>query len=187
MEAIGERILKVRKQKGMSQEQLADLSKINLRTLQRIEKGDNEPRGNTLKQICEVLQINIEELVDYGKIDDRKYLVFLHLSVMTGIIIPLGNIILPAILWLNKRDKIINVDVHGKSILNFQILFTILVNVFLVIGVYGKISHDYQIPSFFYIYYLLIIVALLYPIFIASRINKGNNKKFYPNLIRFVK
>lgn len=187
MESIGERILKVRKQKGMSQEQLADLSKINLRTLQRIEKGDNEPRGNTLKQICEVLNINIEELVDYGKIDDRKYIIFLHLSVMTGMIIPLGNIILPAILWLNKRDRIINVDVHGKSILNFQILFTILVNVFLVIGVYGKISHEYYIPSFFYIYYLLIIVALLYPIFIAARINKGNNKKFYPNLIRFVK
>ncbi len=171
----------------MSQEQLADLSKINLRTLQRIEKGDNEPRGNTLKQICEVLNINIEELVDYGKVDDRKYLIFLHLSVMTGIIIPLGNIILPAILWLNKRDRIVDVDVHGKSILNFQILFTILVNVFLVIAVYGRISHEYRIPSFFYIYYLLILLALLYPIFVASKINKGNNRKFYPNLIRFVK
>ena len=38
METIGTKISKIRKQKGMSQEELADMSKINLRTLQRIEK-----------------------------------------------------------------------------------------------------------------------------------------------------
>jgi transcriptional regulator with XRE-family HTH domain len=62
METIGTKISKIRKQKGMSQEALSDLSKINLRTLQRIEKDENEPRGNTLKQICEALKTPIEEL-----------------------------------------------------------------------------------------------------------------------------
>lgn len=74
METIGTKISKIRKQKGMSQESLSDLSKINLRTLQRIEKDENEPRGNTLKQICEALKTPIEELVDYGKTEDLLYL-----------------------------------------------------------------------------------------------------------------
>ena len=106
METIGSKISKIRKQKGMTQEELSDLSKINLRTLQRIEKDENEPRGNTLKQICEALKIPIEELVDYGKIEDSFYLFFLHFSVLSVIIIPLGNIIFPLILWINKKDSI---------------------------------------------------------------------------------
>ena len=72
METIGTKISKIRKQKGMSQEELADMSKINLRTLQRIEKDENEPRGNTLKQLCEVLKINIEDLLDYGKKEENQ-------------------------------------------------------------------------------------------------------------------
>jgi transcriptional regulator with XRE-family HTH domain len=63
METIGSKISKIRKQKGMSQEELSDLSKINLRTLQRIEKDENQPSGNTLRLICETLQINIEEII----------------------------------------------------------------------------------------------------------------------------
>ena len=45
METIGTKISKIRKQKGMSQEELADMSKINLRTLQRIEKYEGFARA----------------------------------------------------------------------------------------------------------------------------------------------
>jgi transcriptional regulator with XRE-family HTH domain len=48
METIGAKILEIRKRKGLTQEELSDLAKINLRTLQRIEKGETGLRGNTL-------------------------------------------------------------------------------------------------------------------------------------------
>ena len=51
----------VRKLKGYTQEELAESSKINLRTIQRIENGKNEPRGKTLNLICDVLEIDINE------------------------------------------------------------------------------------------------------------------------------
>jgi len=57
METIGEKILEIRKQKGLTQEELADRAKINLRTVQRIEKNETEPRGNTLKMLCNVLEL----------------------------------------------------------------------------------------------------------------------------------
>jgi transcriptional regulator with XRE-family HTH domain len=43
METIGDKILEIRKRKGLTQEELSDLAKINLRTLQRIEKGETGP------------------------------------------------------------------------------------------------------------------------------------------------
>jgi transcriptional regulator with XRE-family HTH domain len=121
METIGEKILEIRKRKGLTQENLADLAKINLRTLQRIEKGDTEPQSNTLKSLCNVLEINFEDLIDYGKIEDTKYLLFLHLSVLSFLIIPLGNILIPLILWLIKRERIIDLNKQGANLLNFQI------------------------------------------------------------------
>lgn len=149
METIGSKISKIRKQKGMSQEELSDLSKINLRTLQRIEKDENHPSGNTLRLICETLQINIEEILNYGKIEDNNYLMFLHLSIISNVIIPLGNIIIPLILWLNKRESIINVDKQGKNILNFQILFSIVSNLLFYFTVYFKISHTLTLKFYY--------------------------------------
>ena len=187
METIGSKISKIRKQKGMSQEELSDLSKINVRTLQRIEKDENQPSGNTLRLICETLQINIEEIINYGKIEDNSYLMFLHLSIISALIIPLGNIVSPLILWLNKRRNIINVDIQGKNILNFQIFFTIVNFVQLVVGAYGKISHSYNAAFFLYNYFILIAVNFIYAVYVAVKINQNEIKKFYPNLITFIK
>ena len=180
METIGAKISKIRKQKGMSQEELSDLSKINLRTLQRIEKDEYQPSGNTL-------QLNIEEITSYGKEEDNSYLMFLHLSIISALIIPLGNMVLPLILWLNKRRNIINVDIQGRNILNFQILFTIVNFVLLVIGVYGKISHAYNADFFLYNYFILIAVNFIYAVYVAVKINQNEIKKYYPNLIIFIK
>ncbi len=126
MESIATKIKQARIKKGMSQEELAELSGISLRTVQRIETEQNEPRGKTLQLICETLQINIEDLLDYGKNEDKQFLAFFHLSVICGAFIPIGNIILPLILWLTKKDKVIGLHRLGAKLLNFQIIWTIL-------------------------------------------------------------
>lgn len=67
MGIIGEKISERRKAKGLTQEELAELSKVNLRTIQRIENSESEPRGKTLILICEVLDINLEDLLNSKK------------------------------------------------------------------------------------------------------------------------
>lgn len=67
MSIIGKKISAVRKSKGLTQEELAELSKVNLRTIQRIENNESEPRGKTLILICEVLDINLEDLLNSKK------------------------------------------------------------------------------------------------------------------------
>lgn len=59
MSSIADLILNARKSRQLTQEELADLSKVNLRTIQRIENSENVPRGNTLKLICEALDLRL--------------------------------------------------------------------------------------------------------------------------------
>jgi transcriptional regulator with XRE-family HTH domain len=126
MDHIGQRISEIRRNKGLSQEALSDLAQINLRTLQRIEKGETDPLGNTLKKLCQALGINMEDILDYGKTEDPKFMLLFYVSVMSFIIVPLGNLIVPMILWITKRDKIADLNRRGIILLKFQLFWTIL-------------------------------------------------------------
>ena len=53
----GLKIKETRIKRGMSQEELADLAKVNLRTIQRIENDETTPRDKTLKLIYDALDI----------------------------------------------------------------------------------------------------------------------------------
>lgn len=72
MNSIGNKIIDLRKQKGLSQEDLADLAKVNVRTIQRIENNENIPRGNTLNLISEGLDINPDELLQLNNDSNKK-------------------------------------------------------------------------------------------------------------------
>ena len=52
---LGQKILELRKQKGFTQEELVAQCHINVRTIQRIEAGEVNPRSYTVKIILEVL------------------------------------------------------------------------------------------------------------------------------------
>ncbi|GAB3323889.1 hypothetical protein GCM10027299_20560 [Larkinella ripae] len=116
----------LRKSKGLSQEELADYASINLRTLQRIETGRTEPRGQTLRLIAKALDTPVEDFLDFTKEEDRGFLQMMNLSSLSFWVIPLGNIFIPLVLWVMKRDKVKGVNELGRRIINFQITWTFL-------------------------------------------------------------
>jgi transcriptional regulator with XRE-family HTH domain len=90
MNKLGEKIAAIRKSKGFSQEKLAEDANINLRTLQRIEKGQTRPHGETLKRICQVLELPIEEVADkpsFGIMAYINLLVYILVIVLAGILV----------------------------------------------------------------------------------------------------
>ena len=66
---LGQRILELRKQKGLTQEELVALCNINVRTLQRIESGEVSPRSYTVKTILSALDYDFESLQEPSFID----------------------------------------------------------------------------------------------------------------------
>jgi transcriptional regulator with XRE-family HTH domain len=138
---LGSKIKDLRNGKGYSQEGLAELSQLSLRTVQRIENGETEARGDTLNRLAKALGVAVDFLttpppivnelpVNYG------YLTLMNLSGLACLVvaIPFLGIILPWVLWLIKKDTSAEVRESGKKILNFQITFGILT--FLIYGLF---------------------------------------------------
>ena len=124
--SLAQKIVQIRKTRGYSQEELANKANISLRTLQRIEKGESEPRGHTLRALAEVLEVRVEELMDFTKKEDKGFLQLMSLSALSYWFMPLLNILVPMALWLFRRDKIQGVERLGKQIISFQILWSVL-------------------------------------------------------------
>jgi uncharacterized Tic20 family protein len=59
--------------------------------------------------------------------DREKNLAMLcHLIALSGVIVPFGNILGPVIVWMIGKGDSDFVDEHGKASINFQMSFTIL-------------------------------------------------------------
>lgn len=77
---LGEKIKYLRKSKGISQEELATMLKVNRNYLSRVETGKSEPTAGTLKDIAEIFGIDLNSLLDItgkdAKCTDRiKYII----------------------------------------------------------------------------------------------------------------
>ena len=57
--------------------------------------------------------------------EERQWAMFAHLSALVGVIIPLGSIIGPLVVWLIKKDTMPFVNDQGKEALNFNITVAI--------------------------------------------------------------
>lgn len=123
---LAKKVKELRKRKGLSQEELTENSGLSLRTIQRIENGETEPTGETLKRISNALNVNPEELIDWTIIEDNGFLKAMNLSALTFILFPLLGILVPLIMWISKKDKLKNINKIGKNIINFEITWTII-------------------------------------------------------------
>lgn len=69
---LGERIRELRKQQGLTQEQLAELVEIEQKHVSRIELGKSAPTIDRLEKIAEVLNTPVKEFFDYIHLADRE-------------------------------------------------------------------------------------------------------------------
>jgi len=113
---LGLKVSELRQQKGLTQEQLAELCEVSPRTIQRIESGEVDPRAYTLQCLGEALEF------DFGEENTSKenlWLAVLHLSSIFSIPI------LPLLLWSWKKNQSYKIDQQGRHVLNFQITTTL--------------------------------------------------------------
>ena len=62
--SLGEKILKLRKQKGLSQEELGDKIKVTRQTISNWELNETSPNPEQLKSLSKELNVSIDELLD---------------------------------------------------------------------------------------------------------------------------
>jgi uncharacterized Tic20 family protein len=111
--------------------------------------------------------------------DERMWATFSHLGIVAGLVIPLGSILAPLIIWLVHKDKSSYVDEHAKEALNFQLtmLIAFIISAILMIIVVG-----------FFLMAAVGIIDLVYSIIAATKANNGEHYKYPKNLcIQFIK
>ncbi len=186
---LSKRVKELRSRKGLSQEQLAENSGLSLRTIQRIENGETEPRGETLKRLMNALDATPDDLMDWSIAEDKGFLTAVNLSALGFFVFPLLGILIPLIMWISKKDKLKDINKTGKEILNFQItwnLFVFMAYIFFMGGVLlmGSIIRNpfilVGIIGFLYMYNFLFIIIN------TVRIYNEKEIKYFPK-IRFLR
>lgn len=69
--AISEQIKKARKNKGLTQAELADLCHLDIRTIQRIESGTTSPRFYTIHILNEVLGTDFSTDMEDSRMEEK--------------------------------------------------------------------------------------------------------------------
>ncbi len=114
---LGLKVAELRQQKGLTQERLAEQCEVSLRTIQRIESGEVDPRAYTVHCLGEALDFDFgEQNTTY----ESLWLAALHVSSVFNILL------VPLLLWLWKRSQSYRIDQQGRQVLNFQITMTLV-------------------------------------------------------------
>lgn len=71
---IGERLKKARKDKHLTQEQLAEKIDVSIAFLSRIERGSSQINLKRLSQICQLLDITEGDILNGSSSKSAKYL-----------------------------------------------------------------------------------------------------------------
>ena len=111
------------------------------------------------------------------KREDNQLIVITHLCQLLTCITGFGGLIVPLILWVTQKDKVLYMNDHGKAIFNFQmsiILYSVIcipLVFFAGLGILGFI--------------VIALLSFLYPIINAV---KASNREFpnYPLSLNFV-
>lgn len=159
--SIVEKLRYQRKRKGLTQEQLSDLSGVAVRTIQRIENEKVAPHRQTLTLLAEPLALEVQDLAPISAPDaeaaEGKWLLLLHLLPIAGLVIPFANLVLPFVLWAYKRGEHPEIDKHGRAVVNFQLTVTLLFMIGVVLLVlYFVAGLVLLVLTVFYIFLLVL-------------------------------
>lgn len=102
---------------------------------------------------------------------------FLHLSQLLNMVIPLAGVIVPIVIWQMKKDETPALDAHGKMVVNWLIsslIYWIVSGILAIvlIGFLGMLA--------------LVIMGIVFPIIGGVKANNGELWE-YPLTIKFLK
>jgi uncharacterized Tic20 family protein len=190
---LANRLKELRKRKGYSQEAAAENSGLSLRTIQRIENGETEPRGDTLKRLANLYEVSPDEILDWTIEEDKGFLMGMNLSALSFLLFPLLGILVPLILWISKKDKIKDVDRTGKELLNFQITWSMLLFLqyaFIIMSVFFRIgffkSLGFSMKGLIFYHLFLYAFNIVFVVVNSIRIANGKKVSYKPK-IQFLK
>lgn len=107
---------------------------------------------------------------------ERQWAMYIHFSVLAGLIVPLAGFLLPIVLWQTKREELPGVDAHGKAVANW-LISALIYGVASTILAFALVGIPLLVA--------LAVLSILFPIVGGLRAGEGRLWT-YPRSIRFV-
>ncbi len=147
---LSKKIAQARKKQGLTQEELASLAHVTVRTIQRIESGESIPRAFTIKALAQALEINFEELTNetqnerlenkpgwsQSSIDpgnEKHFLQTLCLSCFSYLVIPFVHFLIPIYLLKKHSHRHPEMVLIGRTIIRQQIYWIIALHALMLL------------------------------------------------------
>ncbi|WP_408023964.1 DUF4870 domain-containing protein [Tenacibaculum sediminilitoris] len=108
---------------------------------------------------------------------NSQLLALTHLSQLLDFVTGIGGLIVPLIIWIVKKDEVLDMDEHGRSIINFRItMFLYLLICIPLVLLFGLGFLGMLVIGGFY---------LIFPIINAIKAS-NNEQPIYPFSIKFI-
>jgi len=109
--------------------------------------------------------------------EQKQMGLFLHLSQLASLIIPVAGIVVPIVIWQTQKDKIPALDSHGKMVANWMLseLIYACISVVLMFVLVGFLT-----------ILAVMVMGIVFPIIGAIKANNGELWE-YPLTIKFLK
>lgn len=153
-------IKRLREKRGLTQSQLAEESKLSLRTIQRVEASNELPKGHTLKSLEDYFDIKIRQ-ADLSQ--DEKSLSkikLINFSILLCVFLPMLHIVIPLTIWKRHRENP-TINKLSKPILNFQLQWIFVYVLLIVISSFIQGKYNLNPPLVIVVMLVLVIFNLL--------------------------
>jgi len=184
---FNDRILQLRDERKMSQEELSEASGISVRTIQRIEKDEVSPRPYTARKLLEALNISIDEFNTNSQtnaISTSEENTRLNIFIVSNLLVFLlpGLFFVVVMLIWRKGNWSNTSNVICKKILSFQAiwiivsLFLTLLTLFIIKLFGGQTTVGQLLPTPVLVYLALSFVDVIIVLKIVRSLKHSNSK-----------
>lgn len=164
---LGKKILELRNSKGLTQEELAFQCELNIRTVQRIESGEVDPRVFTLGLLSKALEYDFISL-------DKKNLLFWRIMLHISSLLPI--LIFPIVIYTMKKDEHPDLIGECKDVINFQlsVYFYLVVPAFSILYYLKQYMH----PNAVYFLVVMVVILIIETIVNVVKVGIGMEYKY---------
>ena len=185
--SVHQKISTARKKKGITQEQLAEMTNITVRTIQRIESGESNPRPYTLQSIANALELPFETLTRVEEantppvpvpavtfalspstavpIDTTAARDFLHtlcLSCFTYLVIPFVHVLVPGYILKRSGQQDGATLAHARRIIRKQLYWVAALHFLMLLTLAYNIIQVKYFGGAYFLHYLVPFFAMYF-------------------------
>ena len=115
---IGKFIQEIRKEKGLTQKELAELIGVSDKTISKWENGNSSPDTSMLMSLSEALEITVNELLSAEKISPENYSMKAEETIMTlmkVMMIYVRYMAISGCLFTKRMEQLLNVSQEQRT------------------------------------------------------------------------